>query len=58
MVIQVSNINASLPQTSYIKAIDIWIGVCMTFLFGALLEFAILNYVLSSGKTQYLSVIA
>lgn len=54
MVVNVSNVNASGPATSYIKAIDIWTWVCMTFLFGALLEFALVNCVLRSGKAQRL----
>jgi len=34
----------SLPQTSYVKAIDVWMGVCTAFVFAALVEFTFVNY--------------
>ena len=30
-------------QVSYVKAIDVWMAVCQVFVFGALIEFSVVN---------------
>ncbi|XP_077984703.1 glycine receptor subunit alphaZ1-like [Glandiceps talaboti] len=49
MTTQSSGVQASLPKVSYIKAIDVWMAVCLVFVFAALLEFAAVNFILMEG---------
>ena len=43
MTTQSSGISARLPRVSYVKAIDVWMTTCLAFVFGALIEYSIVN---------------
>ncbi|XP_046373868.1 glycine receptor subunit alphaZ1-like isoform X2 [Haliotis rufescens] len=43
MTTQSTGARNSLPRVSYVKAIDVWMAMCLGFVFAALLEFAYVN---------------
>ena len=45
MTTQSTGARGSLPRVSYIKAIDVWMSMCLIFVFVSLLEFAVVNVI-------------
>ncbi|XP_030828414.1 glycine receptor subunit alpha-3-like isoform X2 [Strongylocentrotus purpuratus] len=47
-----SGIQESLPVVTYAKAIDVWLAACLIFVFTALIEYALANYLLILNKKR------
>ena len=52
MTTQSSGARADLPRVSYIKAIDVWMATCLTFVVLALVEFAYVNVLTRTAKRR------
>ena len=52
MTTQSTAANQALPRVSYVKAIDVWMSMCLIFVFMALLEFAIVNVLSRRGSKR------
>jgi hypothetical protein len=59
MTTLMSSVNAALPKISYMKSIDIYLGVCFFMVFGALIEYACVGYTekrIQLRKNRWLAV--
>ena len=59
MTTLMGSVNAALPKISYMKSIDIYLGVCFFMVFGALIEYACVGYTakrIQLRKNRFLAV--
>ena len=52
MTTQSTAANQALPKVSYVKAIDVWMSMCLFFVFMGLLEFAVVNVLSRRGQKK------
>lgn len=52
MSTQNSDFASQMPRLSYVKAVDVWMVMCLVFVFGALLEYALVNILARKQKPK------
>lgn len=53
---QSTSTRAQLPRVSYVKALDIWLSMCLVFAFSSLIEYAIVNTFMRHGGYRHSSL--
>ncbi|XP_077867200.1 glycine receptor subunit alpha-2-like [Saccoglossus kowalevskii] len=49
---QMNGIQATVPRVAHLNAIDVWMSVCLVFVFAALVEYAAVNYISLQTRKQ------
>lgn len=52
MTTLISSARASLPKVSYVKAIDWYLLLCLIFVFGSIMEYTFVAFILNIKKTK------
>lgn len=52
MTTLISSARASLPKVSYVKAIDWYLLLCLIFVFGSIMEYTFVAFILNIMKTK------
>ncbi|KAK5981149.1 Neurotransmitter-gated ion-channel transmembrane region [Trichostrongylus colubriformis] len=51
MTTLMTSTNASLPKVSYVKSLDIFLGMCFFIVFASLLEYAAIGYLMKRNRS-------
>ncbi|XP_060084283.1 glycine receptor subunit alpha-3-like [Ylistrum balloti] len=54
---QSSGARSALPHVSYVKAIDVWMSICLVFVFASLLEYAYVNVLSRKRRSKLVTAL-